>query len=516
MIFVRTLAWLVVGVGPLLLALPGCGGATVESASTDTGNPGIIRAERISVVASAGGLVVSGSAGAVPGQSAVTVKNADSMQEVQVRAEADGSFRAEIGGMDGDRISVRVTDEEDRVAQTTVTAGAAGPEESTPVDCPAWCIDPCDYCDATCTYFFGSFTCCDGDVCAATACPAGCTPTEFDEVQLAGAGTTLAQCQGECSFALELSNRTALTLTTSSTRIDPMRVNEATLTAAGRRALDTALAGVSPEALASEGMTSAGPPCEDCADSSPDPTHWLSLTVDGAITSESYTDPSAALAPVAEIVNRLRGALSECRSDAFVDVASDCRLPDPDGPQERLAEADAAQTPDAVCGRELHVVALDGAAIGYYNRSEIEATPLSVLVRVERPGTHVLVLSAYSAHDWTVYAEPGVIIERVIVNGYYPQTAQAPEGAAIEIHETRSSKDDLEAYAQDWPVDYQDSPDARVLVARVETLTGLPVTSYSSCDDGNFFTLHADGTVTGTCTEGDALSSHVSLPECSE
>lgn len=497
---------------PLLVGASGCGAATEQGSSTDTGNPGIVDAERISVIVGDGELVVAGSAGAVPRASDVTVSNTTTGSEVEVRADGDGAFVARVEGNPGDAVVVEATASDGRTEREELATDVGVPG----VECPAECTIPCDFCDAECRFIAGTFFCCDGDVCGAVSCAPECQIAEFDAVELTNASTSLGQCDGECQFALEWSGRANVTLTTSSTRFRPLRFNEGSMTQAGRDALAAAVETVTPATFGG-GEMAVAPPCAE-GGACPEPTLEIVLRfrVDDGVAGTSYTEPGDDLAPVAGVVDRVRTALSDCQNDEFVEVSAECAPHDADGPAQRLAEAEAAMSPEAVCGEELHVVAVDGAQPGAYNREEVEAQPASVLVRVERPGSHVIALSAYAARDWTVYAEPGAIVERIIVNGYYPQTVVAPEGALVEVHETRDGNDDLEAYVHDWPVAYGESPDAVVLAAKLEALSGRPITTYSSCSDASSFTVLADGMVSGYCSGVESVASYSAIPACTE
>jgi hypothetical protein len=107
-------------------------------------------------------------------------------------------------------------------------------------------------------------------------------------------------------------------------------------------------------------------------------------------------------------------------------------------------------------------------------------------VHVRRTVPHVLVLSSYEPTKWTIDAAPGARLERIILNGYHPQTVDGvPAGVPVV---NRSGQGYLSACAYKWPGDDQGCDTAR-LVSGVESLTSRKLTAFAGCYRGTEFTL---------------------------
>ncbi len=101
----------------------GCGARTEEPNGTETGNP-FVHNERISVTATADGVLISGKPGAVNGGASVRAVNTDTGAAESTEAAEDGSFELEIGGTVDDEYEVTV-DGTERV----VLGGSGGDDD---------------------------------------------------------------------------------------------------------------------------------------------------------------------------------------------------------------------------------------------------------------------------------------------------------------------------------------------------------------------------------------------------
>ena len=99
-------------------------------------------------------------------------------------------------------------------------------------------------------------------------------------------------------------------------------------------------------------------------------------------------------------------------------------------------------------------------------------------VNVSRQGPTILVLSSYEPTHWTVNVVSGALVERVILNGYYDQTATVPAGVPIENHSPYQRW--LGSYGYAWP-DNTGGGSTANLIFRAEELTGQCLASFHGC-----------------------------------
>jgi hypothetical protein len=109
-------------------------------------------------------------------------------------------------------------------------------------------------------------------------------------------------------------------------------------------------------------------------------------------------------------------------------------------------------------------------------------------VRIDRPGDHVLVLSAYEPTDWKVSLAPGANIEAVTLIGYHPQSVNLT-GVPV----TRDS-----GCGYSFPYNGQGC-DTDALLELARTHAGADVTTFHGCYHASEWTLHADGTAASNC-----------------
>ncbi|MCB9745992.1 MAG: putative metal-binding motif-containing protein [Alphaproteobacteria bacterium] len=122
-----------------------------------------------------------------------------------------------------------------------------------------------------------------------------------------------------------------------------------------------------------------------------------------------------------------------------------------------------------------------------------EGTPSSgtpqVSVSIERPSTMVLHLSAYDDVEWTVTAIPNATITEILVSGYHGQVVNAPSGVPVTVRtydQTRTNFGNWCGYSLPYN---NGGCDTNQLIAGVEGFTGLTMSSFTGCYQGNRFTL---------------------------
>lgn len=102
------------------------------------------------------------------------------------------------------------------------------------------------------------------------------------------------------------------------------------------------------------------------------------------------------------------------------------------------------------------------------------------------PGENVLALSAYEPTHWIVSLAPGASLQKVVLIGYHAQSADVPEGVAVEVYDYESTGSPLAACGYSLPYN-GGGCDTDQLIANVETITGLPVTGFDGCYNATTF-----------------------------
>jgi hypothetical protein len=154
------------------------------------------------------------------------------------------------------------------------------------------------------------------------------------------------------------------------------------------------------------------------------------------------------------------------------------------------------------CGEELHVV-------GIYEPEE----DLDPSIHISRPGAHILVLSAYHQTNWVVTVDEDVVLEKVIVSGYEPQSVQVPDGVEVELYDYQEQDNQPFDYAYRWSQAWN-LGDPEGLVGTVENMTGRRLTTFNGCYRLTSYELGSDLSADVVC--GEAASSHTNVPECGD
>ncbi|MCB9743827.1 MAG: putative metal-binding motif-containing protein [Alphaproteobacteria bacterium] len=116
-------------------------------------------------------------------------------------------------------------------------------------------------------------------------------------------------------------------------------------------------------------------------------------------------------------------------------------------------------------------------------------SPPQVAVNVDRPSTMVLHLSAYDAVEWTVTAIPNATITEILVSGYHGQTVNAPSGVPVNIRTYDTTRNNYGNWCG-YSLPYNGGGcDTDQLIRGVEGYTGLTMSSFTGCYQGNSFTI---------------------------
>jgi len=159
----------------------------------------------------------------------------------------------------------------------------------------------------------------------------------------------------------------------------------------------------------------------------------------------------------------------------------DPRAPDKP-PGEDPTDPGPVEPPKPQCGTpEVHILSV-------YETSSNHSTAGNAAVTIERPGDHILVLSAYESTNWHVQLAPGAKVRGVHLIGYEPQSVDLPN-----IPVTRDS-----GCGYSYPYN-GGGCDTNVLFERVEARANAGITTFHGCYQASQWTLHADGTAASNC-----------------
>lgn len=118
-------------------------------------------------------------------------------------------------------------------------------------------------------------------------------------------------------------------------------------------------------------------------------------------------------------------------------------------------------------------------------------------VHIDRPGHHVVVVSAHDATTWTVTAGPEAVIDAVYAVGIEPQTVRGPDGAQIKA----DSQADGGPYACGfaYPASAADGCDTQQLLNLAGKITRHDATSFHGCQVASSFSVGEDMAVRSNC-----------------
>jgi hypothetical protein len=141
---------------------------------------------------------------------------------------------------------------------------------------------------------------------------------------------------------------------------------------------------------------------------------------------------------------------------------------------------------------ELHVFG------SYEARSGAERATRESVVRIERPGRHRLVVSAYEPVRWRIEAAPGAEIVQVVAVGYHAQEVVLGPGVDAEIRKGSYEHGGPYACGYSWPYN-GGGCDTRELLDLAAREVGRTVTSFHGCYQVDRWRLMPDLSVVSSC-----------------
>lgn len=136
--------------------------------------------------------------------------------------------------------------------------------------------------------------------------------------------------------------------------------------------------------------------------------------------------------------------------------------------------------------KELHLIGVYEANADHKNR---DLSKSAIEIKVEpRNKPIILALSAYEPVQWNITAQPGVVIEKIIVNGYHNQTVSGVSGIPIEEHSYEETGNYIGDFIYKWGATAESS-NTSSLVTKLEQRNGTSLTSFQGCYRGTNFTI---------------------------
>jgi len=90
--------------------------------------------------------------------------------------------------------------------------------------------------------------------------------------------------------------------------------------------------------------------------------------------------------------------------------------------------------------------------------------------------------------QWNITAEPGAVIEKIILNGYHNQTVSGVSGIPIEEHSYEETGNNLGDFIYKWGATAESS-NTSSLVTKLEQRNSTSLTSFQGCYRGKNFTI---------------------------
>ena len=155
----------------------------------------------------------------------------------------------------------------------------------------------------------------------------------------------------------------------------------------------------------------------------------------------------------------------------------------------------------AHCGSpELHVI---GVYETSSNHSADNHPAGDARVAIERPGDHILALSAYEPTNWHVRLAAGATVRAVQLFGYHAQTVDL-----ANVPVTRGT-----ACGYSYPYN-GGGCDTNELLALAERQAGTRVTTFHGCYQASDWTLHTNGTASSNCNTAAGYRQSELLGRC--
>jgi len=137
--------------------------------------------------------------------------------------------------------------------------------------------------------------------------------------------------------------------------------------------------------------------------------------------------------------------------------------------------------------KELHLIGVYEANADRGNRNYLSKSAIEIKVE-RRNKPIILALSAYEPVQWNITAEPGVVIEKIIVNGYHNQTVSGVSGIPIEEHSYEETGNYIGDFIYKWGATAESS-NTSSLVTKLEQRNRTSLTSFQGCYRGTNFTI---------------------------
>jgi hypothetical protein len=161
------------------------------------------------------------------------------------------------------------------------------------------------------------------------------------------------------------------------------------------------------------------------------------------------------------------------------------------GTDDTASQESLTRLPGECGANETHVV-------GVFEATEDVDDPAGdsgpILLRVDRPGNHTIVVSSHEAASWKIVASNGAKITEVYAVGMGQQTVTAPAGTKV------TTEADAVACGYTWPGN--DTCDTRSLLHLSSIRLNKHATSFHGCFAARNFTIGEDLTVTSDCVGG--------------
>ncbi|MEG4943530.1 hypothetical protein [Microcoleus sp. F4-D5] len=136
--------------------------------------------------------------------------------------------------------------------------------------------------------------------------------------------------------------------------------------------------------------------------------------------------------------------------------------------------------------KELHLIGVYEANADHKNR---DLSQSAIEIKLERRNKPIiLALSAYEPVQWNITAEPGAVIEKIIVNGYHNQTVSGVWGIPIEEHSYEETGNYIGDFIYKWGATAE-STNTSSLVTKLEEINRTSLTSFQGCYRGKNFAI---------------------------
>ncbi|HAN74013.1 MAG TPA: hypothetical protein DCQ63_06780 [Planktothrix sp. UBA8402] len=131
--------------------------------------------------------------------------------------------------------------------------------------------------------------------------------------------------------------------------------------------------------------------------------------------------------------------------------------------------------------KELHLIGVYEANPNHNGNAHASGTVSVNINRQNQP--IILALSSYEPITWKLNIKPGVIIEKIILNGYYDQNIIGVSGIPIQEYSQEGTHQTLGNFPYQW------NSVSSTLINQLQQQTGLKITSFQGCYRGTDFKI---------------------------